>query len=210
MQARIKTDADRLAFALRFATAPLPRSKSELELICRNVTAFLGMSRGTGDQRPGGFGIAVKVVGSPQPWEYTIPLLRELQQEARHLIEQTVDGHGIAPTILSDSQELIVDVVGQADDRTLRIGGSVKSGFLLTLALLLAGMTDAPPLLKCPECGTLFIRKRRQKYCDSKCTNRATWRNYPDELKLKARQKLYDDNNWTLGARGGMNKPGRR
>lgn len=197
---RMKTDADRVRFAVRFASEPLPQSARGLDKLRRELAAFLGMTRRGGDKEPGGFGVEVNAVRPPHPWDYTLAQLFMLQEDARQMIEAAVDGRGGHSTVISDDQEIIADVVGLPTTRTLRIGGSVRAGFLLTLAFLLAG-TGAPPVLKCPECGRLFVRVRRQKYCRDECTDRATWRNYPKEKKQRARQRQYDKYNWTLGAR---------
>jgi hypothetical protein len=203
---RIKTDSDRIAFAVRFASEPVLDSKTFVKRLRRDLTMFLGMERRSGKKEPGGFGIEVNALRAPHPWEFTVSQLRELQEDARHMIDHAVDGRGLAPTTISDEQDVIVDVVGQPGNRTLRIGGSVRAGFLLTLALLLAGVTDAPSVLKCPECGRLFLRSGRQKYCQDECTDRALWKNYPVEKKLKARKKVYEANNWKLGARSKQTK----
>ena len=70
---------------------------------------------------------------------------------------------------------------------------------LLGVITLLA--TTGDRLRRCPECGRPFVRVRRQLYCDSKCTDRATWRNYPKEKKNRHRERQYAKHGWRLGAR---------
>ena len=197
----MKTDADRVRFAVRFASENvMALGAPALNKLQRELAAFLGTTR-KGARLPGGFGVQVVNARPPYPWDYSKVEMFSLQQDASALLENAIDGHGLHPTTISDDQELIADVVtGAKGKRTLRIGGSVRAGFLLTLAFLLAG-TGAPTVLKCPECGRPFVRVRRQKYCRDACTDRATWRNYPTEKKRRARQRQYDKNGWTLGAR---------
>lgn len=157
--------------------------------------------------KPEPAGTEVVVSGEPYPWDLSPVDLFRLQRDARDLINQAIGGRGYQSTTISDKQELIVDVIGGPGTRTLRVGGSVRASFLLKLAILM--LTDAGRRVsQCPECGSFFVRVRRQKYCKRKCTDRATWRNYPKEKKERARQKEYDKHGWTLGARkkGGRKK----
>lgn len=194
---RMRTDADRVRFAVRFASEPL--STLGLKRVRHELAAFLGLTR-EGAAPPGGFGVQVSTVRPPYPWQYSRGRLVQLQRDAYHLLADAVEGRGLHATTISDSQELSAGVIGPARTRRLRIGGSVRAAFLLTLAFLIAGK-GAVPVLKCPECGRLFVRVRRQKYCSSTCTDRAVWRNYPEHKKRAARLKWYEKFGWELGAR---------
>jgi hypothetical protein len=200
----MKNDVDRVRFAVRFASeSALPLRAPALNKLLRELAAFLGLTR-KGVDPPGGFGVQIINVRPPYPWEYSRVQLFQLQRDARELLESAVEGRGRRSTTISDKQDLIADVVGRPGERTLRIGGSVRASFLLTLALLLAGKT-AVPVLKCPEpkCGRLFVRMRRQKYCCRSCTNRAVWQAYPEKKKAEARRKQYEKYGWCLDARKG-------
>jgi hypothetical protein len=82
-------------------------------------------------------------------------------------------------------------------------------GYQLTLTWLL--LSKAGSLVrKCPECEQPFVRVRRQIYCSDKCTDRATWRNYPTAKKRRARKKQYSKNGWIVGARSKGSKGRKR
>jgi len=199
----MKSDADRVRFAVRFASEHVLSLRTPaLNKLRGDVAAFLGLTR-KGSARPGRFDVQVSVLRAPYPRDATKVMLFRLQRDARNMLEQAVEGRGFKPTIISDGQNLVLDVVGgSSGPRTLRIGGSMHAAFLLTLAYLLAGKHGVP-VLKCPECGRLFVRVRRQKYCQDACTDKATWRNYPEEKKRLAREKQYEKQGWRLGARSG-------
>lgn len=81
------------------------------------------------------------------------------------------------------------------------IDGDAVDVFCVMLAQLLSVSDLGARVRKCPECGRLFLRIRRQLYCSDRCTDRATWRNYPESKKRRSRQPLYDLNGWKMGAR---------
>lgn len=212
------TDADRVRFAVRFANEKnvMTLSGAALSRCREELAAFLGMTR-TGAAAPGGFGVQVVNVRPPYPWDYPKGQLVELQEDVRRFLENEVLGdveHPFLknavlkdvrhPTTISDDsddQPLVADVVTVGGKRRGRIGGSVRAAFLLTLWFLRVAGTGVPAVLKCPECGRLFVRVRRQKYCRDACTDKATWRNYPQKKKLAARKKYYESQGWILGTR---------
>jgi hypothetical protein len=197
------TDADRVRFAVEFVShSALQMNARDLDKLRRGLPEFLGLTQ-RGIEPPGGFGVDVSVVRAPYPKDIGKVALFDLQRDAYAMISAAVDGKGFAPTTISDSQELSVDVVGGSDGpRTGRIGGSLRAGFLLTLWFLLISEAGAP-VMRCPECKSIFVRVRRQKYCKAQCTDRATWRNYPAEKKRNrpSRVAAYKENGWTVGAR---------
>ena len=199
----MRTDPDRVRFAVDFVTQDVLSMRGPaLNKLRQDVAAFLGLTR-KGRIPPGALVAQVSVVRPPYPRTASKSMLFRLQRDARAMLEQAVEGKGLSPTTISDGQDLLVDVVGgTTGPRSLRIGGSMRAGFLLTLALLLSGKAGAS-VRKCLECKRLFIRVRRQMYCQSKCTDAATWRNYPEEKKWLARRKQYEKQGWTLGARSG-------
>jgi uncharacterized C2H2 Zn-finger protein len=66
---------------------------------------------------------------------------------------------------------------GKEDRHFVIAEGSTRDTFLLRLSLLL-GARDAPRLLRCPECGTIFFRRKNQAYCARSCVNRVTQRRW--------------------------------
>ena len=202
--ARMQSDADRLRFAVRFATESL-RTQRALSRVRRELADFLGVTR-QGTEPPGGFGIRVVALGGSNPCQ-EIPKneVLQLQREARWFLQGAVESHGGEPVSSRpvSLRHVSVDVVGDQTGRRIpRVGGAVRTVFFLALILLLAG-GQGRSVLRCPECGTIFYRVRRQKYCNPTCTDRAGWRRYPEEKKIAARQKEYDKHTWRLGARGG-------
>ena len=201
---RMKTDADRVRFAVRFATGKSPMALSEraLKKLRDDVSTFLGFT-GRRSKPPPAFGLHVTVLRAPWPWDCSKFALHEIHEETNRLLQNTVDGRGMDPTTISDGkdgQALGIDIVGPPEERTPRIAGSVRAAFLFTLWYLFASKAG-DRVRACPECGRIFLRVRRQIYCSPKCTNRATWRNYPEQKKRRARQKYYDKYGWKLGAR---------
>jgi hypothetical protein len=179
------------------------------------VAAFLGLTP-NGAPAPGGLGIQVVPVsrvrekGSPAPFpvDLAVPQLQELQADARAFLEGAADGTGARlATVMSDEQETVADVVMVGSTRRLRIGGSLRAGFLWTLAFVVAGPAGRR-LRACPQCGTLFVRTRRQIRCSDRCTDQANWASYSDEAKRQwpSRKKAYEENGWTLGARTSAKK----
>lgn len=229
MQVPMKTHDDRLRWAVYFGgvnVMALP--EPALRKLRDELAAFLGIvalrrpTRKEAAASPGvigvskrpqrddlvaakGFDVDVAVTKRPFAAELSRLELHLLQESARQLVEGAAAGNGTRGSVPIEA--VVVDVVGDGSARTLRIGGSVQAGFLLSLALLLA--TEAGSRVKqCPECGRLFARVRRQIYCSSQCTDRATWRNIPDEQKQRYRQKQYEKQGWTLGARSAKAEAG--
>jgi hypothetical protein len=207
-------DAKRLKWAVSFASADLSALKGRSLLqLQTELGAFLGMTR---KAKASGPAVAIR---PPYPWDYTVAQFAALQRDTTRLLAGAVpagrsrsvdriealargtgtDVRGSDP--ISIKEEIFLDAMPvAAGKRRLRIGGSVRASFLLNLAVLVTGEAGNG-IRTCPECGRLFVRKRRQLYCKSECTDRATWRNYPEEKKRRAREKQYAKEGWTVGAR---------
>jgi hypothetical protein len=83
--------------------------------------------------------------------------------------------------------------------------GSLPNMFLLELYALLHEPA-ARQLARCPECGLLFVRVRRQRFCSTPCGGRARWRAYKESGRADeapSRRRLYDANGWTQSSRRG-------
>lgn len=191
MQA-MKTDADRTRWAIALSgTNVMAQTDADLRRLRREMKKFLA-----GD--PQGLAVTVHNLG-PAVADLPRSDLHEIAARARAMLRAAALGDGRAGG--TEVRKLVIDVVRPRGLKPeLRIGGSVHDAFTMALALLLA--TDAGRQLQsCPECGAIFVRVRRQRYCTAKCTDRATWRNYPAEKKRVARAKQYAKQGWTLGAR---------
>jgi hypothetical protein len=216
---QVRTDADRLRWAVRFIATDVGALKGPaLARLRRELDRLLGA-----DARDVSFSVHVNVTRKPFPADFTAREFLDLQDAVRDLLEGAAGSENASTKVvllgLGDDQRrwrfrefsgahgavsldnILVDVVhDRRGTRTLRIGGSAKDGVLLSLAFLLA--TEAGKrVVRCPECGRIFMRVRRQIYCTARCTDRATWRAYPEHKKRRARKKLYDQHGWKYGAR---------
>ena len=200
----MKKDIDRVRFAVRFANGETPHRMSDREFakLRDDIAAFLGFT-GQQCELPEGAGVDPLVLCQPWPWDYTKREMHDLQSDSRQLLASAVEGTGGTLTTITnghDGHPLRVNMVGPADARRLRIGGSVRAAFLFTLLLLMQGPAGVL-VLPCPECGRLFVRRGRQKYCQAACTSRANWREYPDEKKRQHRERQYAKHGWEVGVR---------
>ena len=69
-----------------------------------------------------------------------------------------------------------------ADEET-----SIEERFLYILLRLLIQEGLGSKICSCPECGKLFVRRRRQKRCSRRCTNKANKRAHFERKRLKER-----------------------
>lgn len=190
-------DARRVRFALRLALAGdvatlAPRTQDAL---WRAARAAVGLPPDPLGQIPGL--VRLDRHGRPRP---------DLQWRARQL-EQFAEMQRVARDLLTRAaagDEITAEFEGRV---TLSAAGRRYTGdpvgvFTMTLASDLLepiGRRVRP----CPECGRLFLRVRRQLYCQDSCTDRALWRKYPAEQKRlwPSRRRVYDENGWQAGAR---------
>ena len=66
----------------------------------------------------------------------------------------------------------------RGDQSIWLLGAGVRDAFLLLLFLALTQTTNKQ-IRRCPECQRIFRAVGKQRYCDRRCTNRAsqrTWR----------------------------------
>ena len=71
--------------------------------------------------------------------------------------------------------------VGEGDDKRAIIfafSGDPRDVLLYRLIRLLESSANTRRLQLCPECGRIFLKVKRQKYCSQKCANRAYMREY--------------------------------
>jgi hypothetical protein len=65
--------------------------------------------------------------------------------------------------------------------------GPFRDAFLMQLIMSLIQL-PLDTLRACPECGTIFYRVRKQRYCSRRCTNRANMRAWRQSVHGKARE----------------------
>jgi len=187
------TDDERVRFALRFAAMDVAALRPRaLHALWRQLRGVLGL--------PAASGVA-KVVNGRRVGDALFndnrcrALLLEHQEDARTLLKHVRKGGPISVPMLN------VTMTGRAGDpRSVAFRGAPPATFRVALAFLLFSEAGAR-LRVCPECKTLFVRVRRQLFCNPPCTDRATWRAYPAEKKRRARAKHYAKYGWRLGAR---------
>ena len=173
-------------------------TEATIRKFTRELGEFLGF---TGRAATGRFDVDAAITREPYPWDYSRRELHNLHEEALTLLEGAVRGDGLPGGVsIGEDGGIRMDVVGPADERVLRFGGTTRSCFVLTLGYLLK-QPAGKRVVMCPECGRIFVRVRRQIYCRRGCANKATWRKYPEASKLKAREKEYAKQGWELGGR---------
>lgn len=103
--------------------------------------------------------------------------LVEVQRSWREMLQQASEGKKITVTF-----EGHITLDGPDLSYRGRDVDMLRFGLAWSLANSLSDR-----IKRCPECNRFFLRIRRQIYCRDECTDRVTWRNYPEEKKQKAR-----------------------
>jgi len=189
-------DISRVRYALRLASAPDVATLDDRAAgaLWRGHRRFMTLPPGRLGELPGIRTVNARGESLP-PSERVrvrqIGELRAMQDVAREQLERASAGR---PPFATMKGEITID-----GDQT-RFRGSPVETFGMTLVWLLSGPAGAR-VRKCPECGRFFLRVRRQIYCSDRCTDRATWRKYPEHKKRRARRKQYERHGWKLGAR---------
>ena len=192
----LQSESKRLKYACNLASVADVNTLTpkQVAALWKGLRGFQGLPQ----TEPGDIGIAV--VGSEETrkkvregWRAAaIQNLELMQHEARILLTRAAAGEVVSASMKGETTINGPDV---------RFAGNVIEVFRMLLALLLTTSKVGPNVRRCPECGQFFVRVRRQIYCRDQCTDRATWRNYPEEKKRRARKPQYEKNGWTQGAR---------
>lgn len=199
MQVNERVSARQLAAALRVVGAPdlgaLPARNQDA--LWKAMRSAMGLPPVAIDD------LGIQFVGLPEAeadfrekWRArNVALMAQAQRAARGLVEAAAAGQPVRFVLRGARAETIIDESG------LSFRGELNQTFPITVAWLLFHSQAGQRVRKCPECGTLFIRVRRQLCCSASCTNKAQWKKYPLAKKLAARRKYYDEMGWTMGAR---------
>ncbi|MGI8784620.1 MAG: hypothetical protein ACR2L2_13330 [Acidobacteriota bacterium] len=70
------------------------------------------------------------------------------------------------------------------------VSGRLSDAFLVTLLFLLSNEESTDRIMRCLECGRIFLRVRRQEFCTAKCADRANkrrWRSQRRNRLMEAR-----------------------
>jgi hypothetical protein len=203
---------ERLTFIVRFANMELERLRPGDWLNLQDDLSVFIFGR-AGEVRPitpdtvqlGG------PVGTLFPLNSSMDLIRALQAETRqvlewltrwrtegaasleHMIAEIMRGwtQGAFPTLLGvidihvQLSLIPLDSVGGRGRTILAVAGPTRDVYLYTLYQLLS-QDEAQRIMQCPECGTIFVRVRKQRYCSRRCTNRVNMRDWRHTEKGKA------------------------
>jgi hypothetical protein len=177
---------ERLRFAVRFAQMDLATLRAGDWLNLReDFLAFLGMS--DDPKRPlitvGTRGGLVPCRWDPPfPEDFTEKDFTLLQNEVRTILRSAVgDSMETQPPCIEVKPSLVVVPQGgigvPGGGYFTNILGPTRDMFLF---LLLDVLSQEPPdrVLRCPECGILFVRVYTQAYCSRRCTNKASIRHW--------------------------------
>jgi hypothetical protein len=80
------------------------------------------------------------------------------------------------------SPQLLVGLFPTEKGSILILSGPLRDAFILMVTLLLYESPDAP-ILRCPECQTIFYRVCKQQYCSRLCVNRVGVRRHRAKKK---------------------------
>jgi len=192
------TDLERIEFAVQFAQVDLDalrrgdwsKLRDDLQrLRWPSMPAFTSTRKTDRRELVGAF----EALEDPEQ-ELPDEVVRKIQQETRHLLNDIVDGREAALGRRPYRQpakyraELHWFPVVFADQITRQVEGTVGDQFIEHLFTALRD--DAPDrVLRCPEpeCGRLFVRQRKQTYCSRRCINRAHSRKWRERVSVKNR-----------------------
>jgi len=136
-----------------------------------------------------------RISGAPN--DLTVALYANLQSEVRQILTGVVDtrefllktdGSSVEPSItlhqirITLSYFLKPSFAPFNDASVLCTIGSEKDLFLFALLSFLS-RHPTNRLERCPECNRIFVRIRKQRYCDKKCVNRVNARTYRQTSK---------------------------
>jgi hypothetical protein len=181
--------AQRLQFVVRFAQMDLEtlRPGDWLNLQWELRDFLLPTHQ---DLLPGG--LHVFPVDPPYPEDYSRQDFRTLQAETRAILEMVIDtrednrGWRFTPIqIRFAAPQVPQPPDGKQGRHLLDAEGTTRDMFLLLLWALL-GQSNTAPLLRCPECNTIFLRKRNQEYCSRACVNRVSQRRWRERHETAA------------------------
>jgi hypothetical protein len=175
------SDAQRLRFAVQFAQMDLDTLRPGDWLNLQwNLRDFLNPIHN--DFAPGG--LYVSPDDPPAPEAYSREDFRALQVETLNILEMVLDGRKEGVVWKCPSVQIRFAVAplldppaGKEGRHFLMAEGTTRDMFLLRLWTLL-GASDTAGLLRCPECGTIFFRRKNQEYCSRACVNRVTQRRW--------------------------------
>jgi uncharacterized C2H2 Zn-finger protein len=189
-----------LRFAVGFATMKLDQLREGDWLNLReDLTRFAtlrGRPKEEADEDAQVFGVAAwPLPGHTITVTFNHDTIRALQEDVHHFLHYSLEiqayddalqrGEDIKPPARTLPEIRVIPWLdwpkGPTQDAALFVHGDLRDLFLLRLVFLL--QRDASHIRRCPECGSIFYRVRKQEYCTRRCTNRANmraWRQGPN------------------------------
>ena len=211
------TSAERVQFSVRFSEMALATLRhGDWQNLVSDIQEFLGRREYPPDPHSGGGAkrgaqqtfqghaptvvISQKVSGmyvvpSRSLARANKPRLCNLQRAVRAALEAVVDRQEqkvhvkTRLSLMMSGERVVLSVRDSA-------ASPMKETFLPVLFYALADIS-AKPLLRCPECDTIFFRVRKQAYCSATCRNRRSMREYlrqpgRKEERRKAARRAYE------------------
>lgn len=190
----VKVNRDpRLTFLVDFVNADISQlDESQWEQLTKDFQRFIEDTPRMVDEmdETTRWGIKASLQKELDPAERTLSheVMGDIQKATKKILEQVLD----------ESSEVVgTDAISIRESRSLWfprphvrylwIEGTPRELFFSILQLLIVRGADTQ-LRKCPECGTFFIRIRKQQYCSRACTKRAVMRDWRQTPKGKAAQ----------------------
>ena len=168
---------DRLRFAIRFARTNLENRRPGDWLNLRDdFNRYLGR-KGEGYTLADVGGLLAMSLENPD--DISKEQLTEVQAAIKQLFSIFAGGTGSTVAV-----SLNYSVLKLAGVPVVQVRGNFKDCVVAILVNLLASYPPAPIAI-CPDCGRLFYRVGKQKFCDRQCTNRAMTRRKRERDKAK-------------------------
>jgi hypothetical protein len=178
---------ERLRFLVQFAQVNLTMMrpgdwlnlKDDLQRVLTGAVYGPDFDFGT-DAPPVPDGFMAHPVGPPWPETFSKADFARLQAETRVILTEMVLGarETHAPVVAPVPYQVAVKITCVDGQYVLIAEGPLRDVVLwLLFQVLLEG---AALLVRCPECGTLFLPHRNQEYCGRACTNRVAQRLWRD------------------------------
>lgn len=197
----MKSARDRIEWLVAFAGKDLATMRAGDWLNLRDdVGAFLGTTSGGATLADLGGLPIIMPIAPPAPKDLSDVALRELQSEIRTLLDGLVGPlrqhprqHAVTWTGLMAGVkvETSYTLLGHHSLGALLTASGRPRDMVLLRAIMLLTREDTQRLGRCPEpeCGKLFFRVRRQKYCGRACVNRANKRAWRAGLSARRTRK---------------------
>jgi hypothetical protein len=172
---RMNTAEDRLRFVVEFASMDLDRLRpGDWMNLKDDLQAFLCLDQ--------------VVVEGRRPQDFSPDEFRALQQEVQQVLRELVQhrepsghwplaNHTTPFRVQVAYQVTPLDRLGRPGRNMLGVRGPTREVFLVVLSHLL-WQEATERIVQCPECGTIFYRNHKRRYCTRRCVDRVNQRSW--------------------------------